>query len=215
MSDAEKPPPSPASPGQSQPRPSRPRIAALSTPDRITAAFTVVLALATLALVGTAIVQHFDTVDAIEATKRLAVANENAAKDRRQTASAELILKIDATLAEHRYDRITEDIQSHDSNYRLPKYKNRTDADVEEYIGGFEDMGYFINDSLISAKMAYDHFSYDIEKAWCNTVVQEVVRKVRATDKSKTAQTDPAYGNFERLAKEYLDKDGQSCKDLN
>jgi hypothetical protein len=38
-------------------------------------------------------VQHFDGVEAIEATKRLAVANENAAKDRRQTASAELILK--------------------------------------------------------------------------------------------------------------------------
>jgi hypothetical protein len=126
-----------------------------------------------------------------------------------------LILKIDATLAEHRYDQITEDIQPQGSDYHLPKYKNRTDADVEEYIGVFEDMGNFLKDNLINAKMAYDHFSYDIEKAWCNTVVQEVIRKARATDKSKTAQSDPLYGNFERLAKQYLDDEGQTCKDLD
>jgi hypothetical protein len=112
----------------------------------------VILALATLALVGTAILQHFDTVDAIEAPKRLAIATENAAKDRRQTASAELILKIGAMLEDHRYDRITDDIQSHDSNYQLPKYKNRSDADVEAYIGIFEHTGYLIKDNLISEK---------------------------------------------------------------
>jgi hypothetical protein len=173
------------------------------------------LALATLALVITAIFQHNDAVEAIEATKRLATATENAAMDRRQTASAEFILKIDAMLAEHRYDRITDDIQSHDSNYRLPKYKNKADADVEEYIGVFEDMGYFITENLIGAKMAYDHLSYDIEKAWCNIDVQETIRKARATDKSKTAQSDPLYGNFERLAKEYLANEGQDCKELD
>jgi hypothetical protein len=132
MSDSDPAPPAPSPPSQSR----RSRFAA----DRVIAAFTVVLALATLALVVVAIVQHFDGVEAIEATKRLAVANENAAKDRRQTASAELILKINAMLEEHRYDRISDDIQSHDSNYHLSKYKNRTDADVEEYIGIFEDM---------------------------------------------------------------------------
>jgi hypothetical protein len=206
MTDIGAPPPSPSPPSQPQPehQPSRPWFA----PDRI-------LALATLALVGTAIWQHFDTVHAVRATNRLAEASENAAKDRRQTASAELILKLDAMLSEHRYDRITDDIQSHDSNHHLPKYKNRTDADVEEYIGGFEDLGYFIKDDLIIAKMAYDHFSYDIEKAWCNTTVQETIRKARTTDKSRTAQSDPRYGNFERLAKQYLDDEGQSCKDLD
>jgi hypothetical protein len=190
-------------------------ITALFTPDRITAAFTVVLALATLALVGTAYFQHQDAVEAIQATQRLAVATENTAKDSRQTTSAELILKIGAMLEEHRYDRISDDIQSHDSNYHLPKYKNKLVADLEEYIGIFEDMGYFIKDKLISPKMAYDHFSYDIEKAWCNTDVQEAIRKARATDKSKTASTDPMYGNFERLTKEYLDNEGQSCSDLD
>jgi hypothetical protein len=101
------------------------------------------------------------------------------------------------------------------ANTTFLKYQNRTDADVEEYIGIFEDMGYFIKDNLISAKMAYDHFSYDIEKAWCNTDLQLTIRKARATDKSKTAQSDPLYGNFEILAKQYLDDEGQSCRDLD
>jgi hypothetical protein len=65
------------------------RIAAQFTAHRVTAAFTVILALATLALVVTAYFQHRDAVEAIEATQRLAVATENAANNRRQTASAE------------------------------------------------------------------------------------------------------------------------------
>jgi hypothetical protein len=41
-----------------------------------------------------------------------------------------------------------------------------------------------------------------------------MIREARAADKSTTAQTDPMYGNFEKLAKEYLGKEAQSCKDL-
>src|SRR6516225_11407454 len=96
------------------------------TSDWIIAAFTVVLAIATLALVGTAILQHFDTVDAVEATKRLAIANENASRDRRQTDSADFTMKIDAMLNEPRYAKISDDIESHNSNYRLPKYPNKS-----------------------------------------------------------------------------------------
>jgi hypothetical protein len=99
MSDRDAAPPSAFSANQ-LPHPS------LWTRVRPLFAPHVILALATFALVGTAILQHFDTVDAIEATKRLAVASESAAKDRRQTASAQLIFKIDTMLAEHRHDRI-------------------------------------------------------------------------------------------------------------
>ena len=90
-----------------------------------------VLAIATLALVGTAILAHRDAVEAVEATKRPAIANENAANDRRQTASAEFTMKIDAMLNELWYDKISDDIQSHNSNYQLSKYPNKADADVE------------------------------------------------------------------------------------
>jgi hypothetical protein len=209
MSEAEQlPPPRPSPP------PARRRIIPI-TPDRVTAGFTVVLAIATLALVATAILQHFDTVDAVEATKRLAIANENAANDRRETASAEFAMKIDAILNESRYDAISSDIDENNSNFHLPKYPNKADADVDEYIGIFEDIGYFVANNLIGAKIAYERFSYDIEKAWCNVTVQQTIRDERASDKSKTAQSDPEFGNFEKLAKEYLATDGLSCNDLD
>jgi hypothetical protein len=214
-----------APPSQPSPRRSRrqalwSRVAALCTAERITAAFTIVLASATLALVGTAWFQHNDAVEAITATQRLAEATENAATDRRKISSAELILKFNDLLESPHYAKIVGDIESHSSNYPLlPRAKkgrlsNRTDADVEEYIGIFEDMGYFIEDNLIIAKMVYDHFSYDIEKAWCNKDVQRIVKEARAADKSTTANVDPIYGNFEKLATQYLAKEHQTCEDM-
>jgi hypothetical protein len=194
MSDSEQPeaPPSP-----STSRPTWPRATAV-----VIAIFTVVLALATLALVVTAIFQHYDAVEAIEATQRLAVATENASTDRQRTASAEFVMKIDTMLDDHRFDRISDDIDSHDSNYQLPKYTNKSDAGVNEYISIFENIGYFTKERLIDPNLSYEFFSYDIEKAWCNPTVQETIRDDRATDKSQTAQRDPNWANFERLAKE-------------
>lgn len=116
MSDADKAE-VPPSPPESQ--------RGISWPERITAAFTVVLALATLALVGTAWFQHFDAVDAIEATKRLAAATEKAATDHREIASAELVLKYADILDRDRYTKITTDIQSHGSNYPLLARKTK------------------------------------------------------------------------------------------
>src|SRR6266851_7611689 len=52
-----------------------------SASELITLAFTIVLAVATVALVGTAIVQHFDTIDANRATNRLAKAAEDSATE--------------------------------------------------------------------------------------------------------------------------------------
>jgi hypothetical protein len=81
--------------------------------------------------------------------------------------------------------------------------------------GKLDLMVSFAKDNLITEKMAYGNCSYEVEKAWCNTTVQETIRQNRASDKSKNASTDPAYGDFERLAKEYLANEGQSCSDMD
>ena len=60
--------------------------------------------------------------------------------------------------------------------------------------------------------MAYDNFSYDVEKAWCNADIQWIVRDARNADKSSDA-SDPFYSNFEKLAKSYLAKENQICND--
>ena len=212
MTEQIDPMPDPAAP---QPSPLRVWIAALLTPHWVTAAFTAMLALATLALVWTSIKQHGDAVDAIEASNRLATATETAASDQRHAASAQFMLKMDETLDQPRFDKITDDIQSHNGNFHLPKYPNAADADLEQYISVFDQIGYFVMQNLIEQKMAYEDYSYDIEKAWCNVTIQETIQQEQTTDKSRNAESDPVYGDFEKLAKEYLKTDGLSCKDVD
>jgi hypothetical protein len=187
----------------------------------ITAGFTVVLALATLALVFTAVIQHQDAVDAINETRRLATASENTLSERRQVSSGELVLKFGDKLDDSRYKELTAEIQGHDGRHPLlsrgeggrgGKFR---DIDIEQYISIFEDLGYLVHDNLIISKMAYDHFSYDIEKAWCNADIQQIIKGARKADKSIPGTADLFYVNFETLAKNYLAREGQSCKDLD
>jgi hypothetical protein len=75
--------------------------------------------------------------------------------------------------------------------------------------------GYLVEDEILINKMAYDHFSYDIESAWCNNDVQEMIREDRKVDNSINALSDPIYGHFEKLARGYLAREGITCKDLD
>jgi hypothetical protein len=83
------------------------------------------------------------------------------------------------------------------------------EIEVEQYISNFEDIGYLVRENVIAAQMAYDHFSYDVEKTWCNSEVRRVVDGARKADRSRTAATDPIYGNFEGLARTYPTKERQ------
>jgi hypothetical protein len=141
-------------------------------------------------------------------------------KQSQQIASADLVLKLRATLDDSKFAKLVADIQNHDHTYPLlsrtdgGKGKFR-DLDIEQYISVFEDIGYLVEGNLMIDKMAYNEFSYDIEKAWCNADVQRVVAEQRKTDKSITRQTEPFYAGFEKLARSYLAKEGESCKDLD
>jgi hypothetical protein len=138
-------------------------------------------------------------------------------KQTQGAASATLVLKLRDTIDEDRYKKITAEIQSNQSAHPLLKSRGGKfeDVDIERYIGNFEDIGYLVQEKVIDAEMAYNHFSYDVEKAWCNADVQRVVQEARKADKSITATADPLYGKIERLAKEYLAREGQSCKDID
>jgi hypothetical protein len=131
-------------------------------------------------------------------------------------ASATLVLTLRDKLDGDRFAPITNEIQDNDSAHPLTKDHGGKfrDIEVEQYISNFEDVGYLVRESVIAAQMAYDHFSYDVEKAWCNADVQRVVQAARKADRSITAATDPIYGRFEALAKEYLRTERQSCKDV-
>jgi hypothetical protein len=136
-----------------------------------------------------------------------------------QTASATLVLQLRDKLDASRYGAITTAIQEHDHSYPLLRGDGKggkfRDLDIEGYIANFEDVGYLVQERLIIDQMAYDHFSYDVEKAWCNGDVQRVVRDARKADKGVTPASDPIYGRFENMAQTYLAKERQTCKDLD
>jgi hypothetical protein len=138
-------------------------------------------------------------------------------EETQQAASATLMLKVRDTLADDRYGKITDEIQDNDSSHALMKDHGGKfhDMDAEEYIGYFEDLGYLVQENVLIPEMAYNHFSYDAEKAWCNADIRRVVQPARKADNSVTALSDPMYGRFENLAKSYLAKERQSCKDLD
>jgi hypothetical protein len=138
-------------------------------------------------------------------------------KETQEAASATLVLQLHNTLYGDRYTNITDEIQNNGSAHTLMKdHGGKFDGlDIGQYTGNFEDIGYLVQENIIDAVMAYDHFSYDVEKAWCNTDVQRVIQDARKADKSITAAADPAGGQFEKLALSYLAKENQTCKDLD
>ena len=123
-----------------------------------------------------------------------------------QAASATLLLQLRDKLDADRYAAITKAIQEHDHSFPLLRDAGGRgkfrDLDIERYLSNFEDIGYLVREGLIIEAMAYDHFSYDMEKAWCNADVQRVVHDARKADKSATAASDPIYGKFQSLARE-------------
>jgi len=142
-------------------------------------------------------------------------------KQSQQIASADLVLKLRATLDDSKFAKLVADIQNHDHSYPLlsrsdgGKGGKFRDLRIEQYISVFEDIGYLVTGDLIIGQMAYNEFSYDIEKTWCNADVQRVVADARKADKAVTRQIDPIYGEFEKLARSYLAREGETCKDLD
>jgi hypothetical protein len=137
-------------------------------------------------------------------------------RETQKAESATLVLRLQDTIDDDRYAKIADDIRDNGPAHVLLKDRGGKfrDIDVEGYIGNFEDIGYLVQEHVVVENMAYHHFAYDVEKAWCNADVQRVVRDARKADKSITAASDPIYGNFERLAETYLARERQTCNDL-
>jgi hypothetical protein len=133
------------------------------------------------------------------------------------TQSAILVLELRKTLSSGDYKKITSSIQDHGQKYALliQSGGSYTDSDIEDYIGNLEDIGLLVRESPVLADMAYNHFSYDVEKAWCNEDVQRAITAARAADRSVTAKSDPMFGAFEKLARSYLAREKQNCLDLD
>lgn len=174
-------------------------------------------ALESIAVIGGIV---FAVWQVLEISKQTTIQAETL-KQSQQIASADLVLKLRKTLDDAKFAKLVADIQNHDHTYPLlTRSEGGTsgkfpDLLIEQYMSVFEDIGYLVEGDLIINKMAYNEFSYDAEKAWCNRDVQRIIADARKADKSITRQTDPMYTGIQKLASSYLHKEDQTCKDID
>jgi hypothetical protein len=178
--------------------------------ERLNGWLTALQAVAVIVGVGVAVYQ----LNQISAQTEL---QAQALKTTQATQSATLILTLRSVIDADKYKKITGAIQEHDQKFKLLSRFGGAfrDTEIESYIGNFEDIGLLVKESPLLSDMAYDHFAYDIEKAWCNQDVQQVIADARKADRSATASADAIYGEFEKLARAYLAREKQTCNDLD
>ena len=76
-------------------------------------------------------------------------------KQTQQIASADLVLKLRATMDDSKFAKLVADIENHDHNYPLlsrsdgGKGGKFHDVEIEQYISVFEDSGYLVEGNLI------------------------------------------------------------------
>jgi hypothetical protein len=132
-------------------------------------------------------------------------------------ASADYMLRLSDELAAPQYNAITTAIQGGTENTPIvskgasPRF---TDTELEDYMGKFETIGDLVQEGVVDKDMAYQEFSYDVTKAWCNKDVQMEISSDRASEPGETGQQ--AYWNgFQSLATYFMQKDHYTCADYD
>lgn len=127
-------------------------------------------------------------------------------------ASANYILKLSDELNGPRYAAIMAAIEN--GNEHTPIVSGThppfTQTQMENYMGNFETIGDLVQEGVINGDMAYQEFSYDTAKAWCNRDVQSQVQADIASDPSEPQQ-DQYWSGFRYIATYFMGKDRMTC----
>lgn len=128
----------------------------------------------------------------------------------KEIESGKFILEFSRNIGSSEYSKISQAIEENNEKFPLLKSNGGkfSDSDLEDYIGNFETIGELEKRKLIDQKMAYNEFSYSVEKAWCNNDVRSHIDETRQ-------QSSDYFINFENLARTFLKKDKkEDCKNL-
>jgi len=129
--------------------------------------------------------------------------------------SAKFIYEIGKDLNNNAFDKITSAIDDNKSTFKLLKPDGEfSPNDIETYLNGYDFVGNLNNDNLVDMRLAYDEFSYDVEKAFCNNDIRQHIRDLRSKDKDKTGPNS-FYWGFTTLAEQFLKRDNKTCVDLD
>ncbi len=121
--------------------------------------------------------------------------------------SGEFVLQLDQRVYADKYDAIFDVIEKASSTPVSQFGEKKIDYILSE----LETVGNLYQSGLIEKRMAYDMFSYDFEKAYCNMDIRSYIEKERKDDKSPIK----FFEGFEALAKIFMRMDNYTCADVN
>ena len=132
-------------------------------------------------------------------------------------ASANYVLKLSDELNGAKYASIMAAIENGTEYAPIISgaHPSFTPTQLEDYMGNFETIGDLAQDGVIDRSMAYQEFSYDFAKAWCNQDVQKEVQSDRASDPNEPSQNQ-YWNGFQSLATYFMQQDhNKTCKDYD
>jgi hypothetical protein len=124
-------------------------------------------------------------------------------------SSAQYVLNLSAQLNGPEYANILNAIEANPHTYS-PLKAGFTQVQLEDYMSQFETIGDLLNDGVITEEMAYDEFSYDAEKAYCNEDVWNDIVSDRHEDGVETG-TDAFWYGFQSMSMTFLAQDRLVC----
>lgn len=133
--------------------------------------------------------------------------------DTKKINSANFVLKINDEIHSNKYAKLKSAIDGNKSDSKI-LHNGFDDRLLDDYINNFETLGMLMQENIITGKMAYIELSYDIEKAWCNNDVKNLIGKLRKVDNNPSGP-NAFYSGFEQLATQCLSRDKITCPDLD
>ncbi len=108
--------------------------------------------------------------------------------------AADLLLRFDERLSKEPYPKLAAAIDSH--KHVLKENGGKfTDDDLEGYLNILEAMNDLYQKHLIPEDLFYSGYSYEIEKAYDNSEIQDYLKKIRKDEAD-------LYSGFDQIAKE-------------
>lgn len=129
----------------------------------------------------------------------------------RQIQSGEFVLKLSKRLDAIEFDKLRQVIFDNKSDFNL--YKKFTEMQIDAYLSQLETIGNLYESGLISNPIAYDEFSYDFEKTYCNQSIKKYILDLREKDGNKVFKK--FYVGFENMSKIFLQLDKKTCTDVD
>jgi hypothetical protein len=116
----------------------------------------------------------------------------------RERTSADLMLKFDDDLGAGKNSPLLDAIENGDKVLKEDGGKF-SDVDLDQLLGVYELIADTNRDGLISDRMVYDAFSYDLSQVYANAEVQKYV--------TKCAKEDPTiYDGYRALGRRFADR---------